>query len=98
MTRQACSMLEEAFMHRDPKQEAQIAEDAGLTAEPNVVPSVAKPDVGDKGIEAAIAKEKEDAAAGNEPAKNAPPAPKPSLDRLDKERADGEGMAPLSSP
>lgn len=87
-------------MHRDPKHDAQIAEDAGLTAEASVAPSVAKPDVGDKGIEAAIAQQKQNdkVEAGKEAAKSPPPAPKPSLDRLDKERAASEGMAPPSSP
>lgn len=87
-------------MHRDPKHDAQIAEDAGLTAEPAVVPSVAKPDVGDKGIEAALAQQKEDerVAAARKAAETLPPAGKPSLDRLDKERAASEGMGPPSSP
>jgi len=88
-------------MHRDPKREAQITEEAGLTAESEVVPSVTNPDApGEEGIEAATAKQKEldrKAAA----AKTTGPTtrgPTPSLDRLDKERATDEGMAPPSNP
>ena len=89
-------------MHRDPKLEAQITEEAGLTAESEAVPSVANPDApGEEGIDAAVARQKEldrKAAAAKTAGPTAVRAPAPSLDRLDKERATDEGMAPPSNP
>lgn len=47
-------------MHRDPKREAQIVEDLGLTAEPDTTPSVTNPAApGEEGIETAVAKQRE---------------------------------------
>jgi len=77
-------------MHSDPKQDAQKAEEAGLTAQPIVPPSVAKPD--EQSIDAAVEKEK---ALKKKAARH--PSPQ-SQDRLDLERAAGEGMPPPSHP
>ena len=89
-------------MHRDPKREAQITEEAGLTAESEAVPSVTNPDApGEEGIETATAKQKEldrKAAAAKTTGPTVAGGPAPSLDRLDKERATDEGMAPPSNP
>lgn len=73
-------------MHGHTKKDAQLAEDHGLMADPEIAPSVANPD-----SRIAEAARKQD---------DAPRPPTPSLlDKLDRERADGEGMvAPPSSP
>jgi len=89
-------------MHSDPKREAQITEEAGLTAESEAIPSVTNPDApGEEGIETAAAKQNEldrKAAVAKTTAPTAPRGPTPSLDRLDRERATDEGMAPPSTP
>ncbi len=86
------------FMHTNPKLEAQMVEEAGLTAEPLAVPSVAKPDVADKTIEAAQLVEKEKTLQPKTPSPGAGALPAaPSKQDLD--RSEGEGMtAPPSSP
>lgn len=86
-------------MHSDPKREAQITEEAGLTAESEAVPSVTNPDApGEEGIEAAIARQNELDRKAAAARATAPREGAPSLDRLDKERATDEGMAPPSNP
>ncbi len=87
-------------MHTNPKLEAQMVEEAGLTAEPLAVPSVAKPDLADKTIEAAQLVEQENNVQPKKPAPTPgsgafPKAPS----KQDLDRSEGEGMtAPPSSP
>jgi len=77
-------------MHRDPKRDAQKTEEAGLQAEPEEAPSVAKPDApGEEGIEAA--REAQRKQAEKRPAPKESPA-RPRQDSLDLQRASGEGM------
>jgi hypothetical protein len=75
-------------MHRDHKKDAQIAEDVGLTAQPESQVPVTKQDGrGEEGIQTATTKK----------TPTRPPSPS-RLDQLDRERADGEGMtAPTST-
>ena len=76
-------------MHPDPKRDAQKAEEAGLQAEPEGAPSVAKPDApGEEGIEAA--REREQQTKKPQQKQSAPPRPR--QDSLDLQRASGEGM------
>ncbi len=95
-------------MHRDPKREAQIVEEAGLTAPHEEAPSVANPHaVGEESIEAARAIEA--AKKDENPQQQKKPTEKDakqesgarpklsSQDRLDRERAVGEGMVPPPS-
>ena len=93
-------MLFQMGMHRNPKREAQIVEDLGLTAEPDTTPSVTNPAApGEEGIETAAAKERElELKQKSAPEKDRPREPAPSLDRLDRERAAGEGMTPPTNP
>ena len=78
-------------MHPDPKRDAQMAEEAGLQAEPEEAPSVAKPDApGEEGIEAAREQERQQQQSKKpQPKQN---VPRPRQDSLDLQRAAGEGM------
>ncbi len=89
-------------MHPDPKRDAQKAEEAGLQAEPEEAPSVAKPDApGEEGIEAAREQERRQQQEQQQQ-KGSKAEPKPNIvrprqDSLDLQRAAGEGMAPPPS-
>lgn len=82
-------------MHRDPKRDAQKTEEAGLQAEPEEAPSVAKPDApGEEGLEAAREQEQKDKEKSKQPPPKIAPSPaRPRQDSLDLQRASGEGMA-----
>ena len=87
-------------MHPDPKRDAQKTEEAGLQAEPQEAPSVAKPDApGEEGIE--TAREQQQVQQKKQPTaqpKQAAPTPaRPRQDSLDLQRASGEGMTPPPS-
>lgn len=88
-------------MHRDPKRDAQKTEEAGLQAEPEEAPSVAKPDApGEEGIEAAREQDQKQKQQQKKPPppKVAPSPARPRQDSLDLQRASGEGMtAPPSN-
>jgi len=81
-------------MHPDPKRDAQKAEEAGLQAEPEEAPSVAKPDApGEEGIEAAREQQQRQERAEKSQKPNPPSPVRPRQDSLDLQRAAGEGMA-----
>ena len=90
-------------MHPDPKRDAQKTEEAGLQAEPQDAPSVAKPDApGEEGIETAREQQQKQQQKQKQPKpqqKQAAPTPaRPRQDSLDLQRASGEGMtAPPSN-
>jgi hypothetical protein len=89
-------------MQRDPKRDAQMVEDAGLTAEPVEQVNVANPDaISEHGIEAATEQSK---AEPDEKPQEGRRIPIPfengrasRQDKLDRERAAGEGMPPPPS-
>jgi hypothetical protein len=93
-------MLSDRFMHPNHKREAQIAEEQGLTAEPQSRTPVTKPDPIDDIDRARIASEAIPSETKPVPAQPRPSAPSlPNRDRLDRERASDEGMiAPPSEP
>ena len=92
-------------MHPDPKRDAQKTEEAGLQAEPEEAPSVAKPDApGEEGIETAREQQQQQQQQKlpKQPTPQqkpvAPTPARPRQDSLDLQRAAGEGMtAPPSN-
>ena len=88
-------------MHPDPKRDAQKTEEAGLQAEPQEAPSVAKPDAaGEEGIETAREQQQKQQQKQPKPQQKqeAPNPARPRQDSLDLQRASGEGMtAPPSN-